>query len=79
MQLFSIPFEPARITIRLLPPSESPSSRTFLSEDIVASGGMKNFLTEACAMLTAQVGKLKRTGQGWEEKTSFLSFYDSKK
>jgi hypothetical protein len=66
------------MTIYLLPSSESPSLGVFLSGDIVAAGGM-DFLTEACAMLMSQVGKLKRTGQGWEEKTSFLSFYDSKK
>jgi hypothetical protein len=67
------------MTIRLLPPSESPSSGVFLSSDIIAAGGMKDFLTEASGMLTSQVGRLKRTGQGWEEKTSFLSFYYSKR
>ncbi|KAG8820393.1 hypothetical protein FRC17_010169, partial [Serendipita sp. 399] len=72
IHILTIPLEPSRLTIRLLPPSESPSTGTFLQSDILAAGGMKATLTEACAVLVSQLGKLKRTGQGWEEKTSFL-------
>ena len=32
--------------------------------------------TEASATLIAQVGKMKRTGLGWEDKASFLEFYN---
>jgi len=35
-------------------------------------------LTEASATLIAQVGKVKRTGLGWEDKASFLEFYSRK-
>jgi hypothetical protein len=35
-------------------------------------------LTEASATLIAQVGKMKRTGLGWEDKASFLEFYNRK-
>ena len=32
-------------------------------------------LTEVCAALVAQLGKVKRTGMGWEDKVEFLEFY----
>jgi len=35
-------------------------------------------LTEASATLIAQVGKMKRIGLGWEDKASFLEFYNRK-
>ena len=76
--MFTVPFEPSRLTIRLLPLLEGPSSATFLASDIFVGGGTKDTLAEACSVLISQIGKLKRTGQGWEEKTSFLSFYYSK-
>ncbi|KAG8793756.1 hypothetical protein FRC16_010834 [Serendipita sp. 398] len=79
VHILTIPFEPSRLTIRLLAPSESPSTGTFLESDVLAAGGTKATLSEACAILISQLGKLKRTGQGWEEKTSFLSFYYSKR
>lgn len=78
VQMFTIPFEPSRLTIRLLPLSEGPSSALFLSSDTLVGGGTKDTLSEACSVLISQVGKLKRTGQGWEEKSSFLSFYYTK-
>lgn len=77
-QTISVPREPSRLTIRLLPPSESPSAPTFMTSDIFVGGGVRDTLTEACCVLISQIGKLKRTGQGWEEKTSFLSFFISK-
>ena len=33
-------------------------------------------LEEACAMLIAGLGRMKRTGYGWEEKEHFLEFYE---
>jgi len=41
-----------------------------------ADGG--DALTEVSATLIAQVGKIKRTGLGWEDKASFLEFYNRK-
>jgi len=32
-------------------------------------------LAEACAVLIARLGKMKRVGFGWEDKYSFLDFY----
>ncbi|PVG03592.1 hypothetical protein CPB86DRAFT_375744 [Serendipita vermifera] len=79
VQLFTIPFEPSPLSIRLLPLSESPSSGSFLSSDIFSAGGVRDTLTEACSVLISQLGKIKRTNQGWEEKTSFLGFFYSTK
>jgi hypothetical protein len=36
-------------------------------------------LSEICANLIAQIGKLKRTGMGWEDKVAFLEFYRAKR
>jgi len=32
-------------------------------------------LSEAYAVLIAQIGKMKRTRMGWEDKVAFLDFY----
>lgn len=70
---------PLTLSIRLLTPSESPSSGAFLASEF-ATPGSKNddVLAEACAALTAQIGKMKRVGLGWEDKASFLEFYSGK-
>lgn len=67
------------LSIRLLPPSEGPSSPLFLASEILSNYDGDDQLSEACAILIAQLGKLKRTGMGWEDKHSFLQFYKSKK
>jgi hypothetical protein len=36
-------------------------------------------LSEACAKLIAQIGKLKQTAMGWENKSAFLDFYRNKR
>jgi hypothetical protein len=36
-------------------------------------------LSEACAAVIAGIGKMKRTGIGWEDKASFLEAYRAKK
>jgi len=47
--------------------------------DVLTNGGRsEELLSEACAALIAQVGKMKRTGMGWEDKASFLEFYKGK-
>lgn len=65
---------PPSVSIRLLAPSESPSSPTFLASDVL-SGSYNDQLSEACAVLIAQLGKMKRTRMGWEDKANFLEFY----
>jgi hypothetical protein len=49
-----------------------------LSDVLTNGGGREDLLSEACATLIAQVGKMKRTGMGWEDKASFLEFYQGK-
>ena len=80
MHLFTLTtsFVPGTISIRLLTPSESPSSGSFLESEY-SSGGVDDVLSETCAALIAQVGKMKRVGMGWEDKAAFLDFYKGKK
>jgi hypothetical protein len=67
------------MSARLLVPSESPSSGAFLASDVLGAGGSGSVtLEEACAVLIAGLGRMKRTGYGWEEKESFLEFYEGK-
>jgi hypothetical protein len=67
------------ISIRLLAPSESPSSQLFVfSEFITEANFTDDQLTEVCAILIAQLGKMKRTGMRWEDKASFLDFFRQK-
>ncbi|KAG7449262.1 uncharacterized protein BT62DRAFT_945371 [Guyanagaster necrorhizus] len=65
---------PPTVSIRLLAPSESPGSPNFLASDVLA-GSHNDQLSEACAVLIAQLGKMKRIGMGWEDKANFLEFY----
>jgi len=66
---------PQPISIRLLAPSESPGSQLFMLNEVVPHTNGQNVLSEACAVLIAQIGKVKRTGMGWEDKVAFLDFY----
>ncbi|KAF9469103.1 hypothetical protein BDZ94DRAFT_1245371 [Collybia nuda] len=66
---------PPAISIRLLTPSDSPSSPLFMASEVITGSAGEDQLTEACATLISQIGKIKRTGMGWEEKASFLEFY----
>lgn len=63
------------ISIRLLAPSDSPSNQLFVASEVITEFAGEDQLTEACAVLIAQIGKMKRTGMGWEDKASFLDFY----
>jgi len=67
------------ISIRLLAPSESPGSPLFMVSDVLAGFPGTDQLSEACAVLIAQIGKIKRTGLGWEDKAVFLNFYRGKR
>lgn len=50
-----------------------------MPSNVPANGfGGGDALTEASATLISQVGKMKRTGLGWEDKASFLEFYNHK-
>ena len=65
----------------MLAPSESPSSGAFLASDALPSAGGGNdseTLEEACAILIAGLGWMRRIGYGWEEKESFLEVYEGK-
>ncbi|KAJ6515994.1 hypothetical protein C8R45DRAFT_958323 [Mycena sanguinolenta] len=68
---------PQAVSIRLLAPSESPGSQVFLASDVL-TGNETDQLADACAALIAQIGKMKRTGMGWEDKVSFLQFFHLK-
>ncbi|PCH41265.1 hypothetical protein WOLCODRAFT_24616 [Wolfiporia cocos MD-104 SS10] len=68
---------PQTMSVRLLSPSESPSSGTFIASEFLSGG--EDPVSEACASLIAQIGKMKRIGLGWEDKIAFLDFYKSKK
>ncbi|TFK28828.1 hypothetical protein FA15DRAFT_633314 [Coprinopsis marcescibilis] len=66
---------PLTISIRLLPLSESPSSRLFVASEVLAGNPDEDQLAESCAAIIAQIGKLKRTGMGWEDKSSLLDLH----
>jgi hypothetical protein len=46
-----------------------------MANEVITGSADEDQLAEACAALIAQIGKMKRTGMGWEEKASFLQFY----
>ncbi|KAI0347399.1 hypothetical protein BDW22DRAFT_1404954 [Trametopsis cervina] len=70
---------PLTLSIRLLAPSESPSSGSFLASDHAAGLRSDDVLSECCAAVVAQIGKMKRVGLGWEDKAAFLEFYRGKR
>ncbi|KAJ7638723.1 hypothetical protein FB45DRAFT_1133029 [Roridomyces roridus] len=70
---------PQAVSIRLLAPSESPSSQLFLASEVLTGSNDQDPLADACASLISQIGKMKRTGMGWEDKVSFLDLFHSKK
>lgn len=69
---------PYTLSIRLLSLADAPSSGAFVTSEFTA-GQNSDILTEACASLIAQIGKVKRVGFGWEDKAAFLEFYRSKR
>lgn len=46
-----------------------------MANEVITGSAGEDQLAEACATLIAQIGKMKRTGMGWEEKANFLEFY----
>jgi hypothetical protein len=81
VHLFSLAASPSplSISIRLLSLSDSPSSQLFMANEYVSGSPGEDQLTETCVALIAQIGKLKQTGMGWEDKASLLEFYWGKK
>jgi hypothetical protein len=72
---------PIQISVRLLPPSESPNTPGVVISEIIPPHrvGEPGAVEEACATLIAGLGKMKRVGAGWEDKVAFLEFYGSKR
>ncbi|OBZ76822.1 hypothetical protein A0H81_04004 [Grifola frondosa] len=70
---------PLTLSIRLLAPSEAPSSGAFLLSDFLTGDAVPDQLSECCAALIAQIGRFKRLGMGWEDKVAFLELYKNKK
>ncbi|KAI0750902.1 hypothetical protein C8Q80DRAFT_1229936 [Daedaleopsis nitida] len=70
---------PHTLSIRLLSPSESPSSGAFLLSEFLTGGIYPDELAECCAALMSQIGRVKRVGMGWEDKAAFLNVYKGKK
>jgi hypothetical protein len=67
------------MSIRLLSPSDSPSSGSFLTSDYISGARSADVLSECCAALIAQIGKMKRVGLGWEDKAALMDLYRGKK
>ncbi|KAJ1309072.1 hypothetical protein OPQ81_004751 [Rhizoctonia solani] len=69
------------LSIRLVAPSDSPSSGSFMASEVILDSGIApaDEISEACAVLMAQASKLKRVGMGWEDKAAFLDFYRKRK
>lgn len=78
--LFSLTtsLSPLAISIRLLAPSESPSSPFFIASEVVTGAPQQDQLTECCASLIAHIGKIKQTGMGWEDKVKLLQLHRAK-
>jgi hypothetical protein len=78
--VFTLLFAPTlthSLSIRLVAPSDSPSSGSFMASEVILDNGIApaDEISEACAVLMAQASKLKRVGMGWEDKAAFLDFY----
>lgn len=72
-------FQPLAMSIRLLPPDESPSSPLFLASEAVSGDVGDDVLAAACSGLISQLGKLKRMNLSWEDKVLFLKLYREKR
>ncbi|KZT50110.1 hypothetical protein CALCODRAFT_488947 [Calocera cornea HHB12733] len=65
---------PQAVHLRQLNPAESPSAQTFLASSYVTEAA-RDPLAECAAALVAQLGRMRRTGLGWEDKVAFLEFW----
>ena len=71
-------FGPLTMSIRLLPPTESPGSPLFMASEVVSGDVGGDTLSAVCASLISQLGKLKKISLGWEDKVPFLRLYREK-
>jgi hypothetical protein len=69
---------PLTVSIRLLPPAESPSSPSFMTNEAVSGDVGADILSAACEGLISQLGKLKKMSLSWEDKVFFLKLYREK-
>lgn len=69
---------PLTVSIRLLLPSESPGPQLFPASNGVKESFEEDQLAESSASLISQIGRLKRTGMGWEDKASFVHYRNLK-
>ncbi|EUC66387.1 acyltransferase-like protein, putative [Rhizoctonia solani AG-3 Rhs1AP] len=81
LKLLFAPAFTQSLSIRMVAPSDSPSSGSFMASEIILDNGIApaDEISEACAVLMAQASKLKRVGMGWEDKAAFLDFYRKRK
>lgn len=70
--------KPLTMSIRLLPPAESPSSPSFMASEVVSGDVGDDILSAACGSLISQLGKLKKMTLSWEDKVLFLKLYREK-
>jgi len=70
--------QPLSVSIRLLAPSDSPGSPLFTVSEIAPGHVEGDQLSEVSAALIAQMGRMKRTGMGWEDKAQLLELVRSK-
>lgn len=63
--------------MRLLDPSESPTSGSYVADASAGQRGAagEDALAEAVGGLISALSRLKRTGLGWEDKELFLEMY----
>ena len=66
------------MSVRLLPPAESPSSPSFMASEVVSSDVGNDTLSAACSGLISQLGKMKKMNLGWDDKVLFLKLYREK-
>ena len=71
---------PHNLSIRLLALSDGPSSMGFLVSNVLSSavGESTDALSEICATLVGEIGRMKRVDLGWEDKGNFLDLYRAK-
>ncbi|TFY83827.1 hypothetical protein EWM64_g190 [Hericium alpestre] len=79
--LFSLAssLKPLVLSVRLLAPSDGPSSPTFIASEVISGEISDDTLSAVSAGLIAQLGKFKRVTLGWEDKAFFLEFYHQKR
>lgn len=82
------PFPSRSMTERTLHPAASPSSPSFLPSEILSNtpGGVesagkdgKGAWREACSIVLAETGRIRRVRLGWVEKEGFLAYWEKRR